>query len=154
MSAILNSILLDSAILNKIKFTHSFSLNFKMAAIFNSTILDSATAILDSVTLLLFTQIHSITLLLALCHRLKLIEFWLMLDSATAYLDDGRHLVILSSQNSLQNLDSAIFHSDSGIQTNSIWLNCDDGSHSEFCHLGFNQFETKKNFTHLFWLNF
>ena len=52
MSAILNSIILDSAILHKINFTHSFWLNLKMAAIFNSARLDSATAILDSVALL------------------------------------------------------------------------------------------------------
>ena len=43
-------------------FTHSFSLNLMMAAILNSAMLDSATAILDSDTLLSslrFTQKHS-----------------------------------------------------------------------------------------------
>ena len=62
MSAILNSIILDSAILHKINFTHSFWLNLMMAAILNSAMLDSDTAILDSDTLLsspTLTQKHS-----------------------------------------------------------------------------------------------
>ena len=42
MAAILNSTILDAAILHKINFTHSFWLNLMMAAILNSTILDSA----------------------------------------------------------------------------------------------------------------
>ena len=59
MLAILNSTILESAILHKINFTHSFWLNLKMAAILNSARFDSATAILDSDTLLsslIFTQ--------------------------------------------------------------------------------------------------
>ena len=62
MATILNSAILDSAILHRINFTHSFWLNLMMAAIFNSAMLDSATAILDSDTLLSslrFTQKHS-----------------------------------------------------------------------------------------------
>ena len=62
MSAILNSAIWDSAILNKKNFTHSFWLNLMMAAILNSSMLDSDTAILDSDTLLSslrFTQKHS-----------------------------------------------------------------------------------------------
>ena len=67
--AILNLAILDSAILvflsnsltlakigshhlHKNNFTHSFWLNLMMAAIFNSAMLDSDTAILDSDTLL------------------------------------------------------------------------------------------------------
>ena len=59
-SAILNSDILDSAILHKtltqtssiwLK-THSFWFNLMMAAILNSAMLDSDTAILDSDTLL------------------------------------------------------------------------------------------------------
>ena len=42
MAAILNSTILDSAILHKQSFTHSFWLILMMAAILNSTILDSA----------------------------------------------------------------------------------------------------------------
>ena len=79
MAAILNSTILDSAILvfplklthtcqdwfppfaQKETFTHSFWLNLMMAAILNSTMLDSDTAILDSDTLL-SSQIHSKTL--------------------------------------------------------------------------------------------
>ena len=62
MAAILKSAILDSAILHKKNFTHSFWLNLMMAAILNSAMLDSDTAILDSDTLLSslrFTQKHS-----------------------------------------------------------------------------------------------
>ena len=62
MAAILNSAIMDSAILNKKNFTHSFWPNLMMAAILNSAILDSDTAILDSDDLLSslrFTQKHS-----------------------------------------------------------------------------------------------
>ena len=62
MSAILNSTILDSAILHRINFTHSFWLNLIIAAILNSAMLDSDTAIFNSDTLLSslrFTQKHS-----------------------------------------------------------------------------------------------
>ena len=52
MAAILNLAILDSAIMHKKNFTHSFWLNLMMAAILNSAMLDSDTAILDSDTLL------------------------------------------------------------------------------------------------------
>ena len=62
MAAILNSAILDSAILHKKNFHLSFWLNLMMMALLNSDILDSETAILDSVTLLsslTFTEKHS-----------------------------------------------------------------------------------------------
>ena len=65
MAAILNYAIMYSAILHKThkkNFTHSFWLNLMMAAILNSAMLDSDTAILDSDTLLSslrFTQKHS-----------------------------------------------------------------------------------------------
>ena len=62
MVVILNSAILNSAILHKKNFTHSFWLNVMMAAILNSAMLDSDTAILESNTLLTslrFTQKHS-----------------------------------------------------------------------------------------------
>ena len=62
MAAILNSAIMDSAILNKKNFTDPFWLNLMMAAILNSAMLDSETAILDWDTLLSslrFTQKHS-----------------------------------------------------------------------------------------------
>ena len=62
MAAILNSAILDLAILHKKNFSHSFWLNLMIAAILNSAMLDSDTAILDSDTLLSslrFTQKHS-----------------------------------------------------------------------------------------------
>ena len=62
MAAILNSAILDSAILHKKNFTHSFWLNLMMAAILKSAMLDSDTAILDSDTFVIFSQIQSKTL--------------------------------------------------------------------------------------------
>ena len=62
IAAILKSAILNSAILYKKYFTHSFWLNLMMAAILNSAMLDSDIAILDSNTLLSslrFTQKHS-----------------------------------------------------------------------------------------------
>ena len=61
-AAILNSAILDSAILHKNNFTHSFWPNMMMAAILNSAMLNLDTAIMDSGTLLSslkFTQKHS-----------------------------------------------------------------------------------------------
>ena len=52
IAAILKSAIIYSAILHKKNFTHSFWLNLMMAAILNSAILDSDTAILDWYTLL------------------------------------------------------------------------------------------------------
>ena len=62
MAAILNSAILDSTILHKKNFTHSFWLNLMMAAILKSAMLDSDTAILDSdilLSFLRFTQKYS-----------------------------------------------------------------------------------------------
>ena len=62
MADILNSTILDSAILHKNIITHTFWLILMIAAILNSAMLDSDTAILDSDTLLSslrFTQKHS-----------------------------------------------------------------------------------------------
>ena len=55
IAAILKSAILDSAILHKKNFTHSFWLNLMMAAFLNSAILDSD-ALLSS---LRFTEKHS-----------------------------------------------------------------------------------------------
>ena len=57
ITAILKSAILDSAILHKKNFTHSFWLNLMMAPILNS-------AILDSEDLVIFSQIHTKTLFL------------------------------------------------------------------------------------------
>ena len=62
IAAILKSGILDSAILYKKNFTHSFWLNLMMAAILNSAMFHWDIAILDSNTLLSslrFTQKHS-----------------------------------------------------------------------------------------------
>ena len=71
-------------------FTHSFWLNLMMAAILNSTMLDSYTAILDSDTLLSslrFTQKHS--------HSILTLTQLIQSDSNSfilIQLDDGSHL--------------------------------------------------------------
>ena len=118
MLAILNSAILDSAILHKINFTHSFWLNLMMAAILNSAILDSATAFLDSDTLLSslrFTQKHSHatqTLTQTNSILLKLIHSkltWMMAAILNTAILNSAHF------------DSAILHK-TLTQTNSIWL--------------------------------
>ena len=80
MAAILNSVILDSAILHKKNFTHSFWLNLMMAANLNSAMLDSYTAILDSNTLLSslrFTQKHSHSILhLTQTNSIQLTRWW------------------------------------------------------------------------------
>ena len=109
MAAILNSAILDSTILHKKNFTHSFWLNLMMAAILKSAMLDSDTAILDSDILLSFSDSlkNTLTPLLTLTQTnsiwLKLIQFWLYLMMASI-------------------LDSAILHSATLTQTSSIWL--------------------------------
>ena len=66
MAAIVNSAILNTAILHKKSFTYSFWLNLMVPAILNSAMLDSDTAIFDSDTLcssLRFTQKHSLSTL-------------------------------------------------------------------------------------------
>ena len=88
MAAILNSAIMDSAILHKKNFTHSFWLNLMMAAILKSAMLDSDTAILDSdilLSFLRFTQKYShstLTLTQTNSIWLKLIQFSLNLMMA------------------------------------------------------------------------
>ena len=135
MSAILNSIILDSAILHKINFTHSFWLNLKMAAILNSARLDSATAILDSVTLLSslrFTQKHShSTLTLTQTNSI-----WLkLIHSHLTWWWQPSWIPIMN----LANFDSAIL-----VFPLKLTHTCQDW---------FPPFAHKKNFTHSFWLN-
>ena len=139
MLAILNSTILDSAILHKINFTHSFWLNLMMAAILNSAILDSATAILDSDTLLSslrFTQKHSHTtqtltqtnsILLKLIHS-YLTEWW-----QPSWILPSWILPTLI-QPFCTKLWLKLIQSDSN---SFILTQLDDVSHLEFCHLGF-----------------
>ena len=143
MAAILNSAMLDSAILHKtltqtrsiLTQTHLFWLNLMISAILNSALLDSDTAILDSNTLLSslrLTQKHSHSIL----NLTQTNSIWLKLIYLTE-LDDGSHL-----ESSI--LDSAIYiklwlklvQSDSN---SFILTQLDDISHLEFCHLGFRQ---------------
>ena len=105
MAAILNSAIMDSTILHKKNFTHSFWLNLMMAAILNSAMMDSA--ILHKRNF-----IHSFSLNLMISAILKSA----MLDSDTA---------ILFSDTLLSSLRFTQKHSHSSLtvsQTNSIWL--------------------------------
>ena len=130
MATILNSAILDSAILHSKKFnlTHSFILTqLMMAAILNSAMLDSDTSILDSNTLLSslrFTQKHSpFTLNLTHTNSIWLtwwwqpswiLPFWIQPFCTKLWLK-----LVPSDSNSF------------------ILTELDDGSHLEFCHLGF-----------------
>ena len=93
---------LGSDYLHKESFTHSFWLNLMMAAILNSAILDSATAILD----------------------------WDTLLSSLRITQKYSHSTLTLTQ------------------TNSFSLDLDDGSHLEFCHLGFSHFAQKTLLIH------
>ena len=57
IAAILISVILDSAILYKKNFIHSFSLNLMMAAILNSAIMDSAILHKKKLHSLILTQL-------------------------------------------------------------------------------------------------
>ena len=124
------------------KFTCSFWLNLMMGAILNSAMLDSDTAILDSNTLLSslsFTQKHSpSTLTLTQTNSIWLTRWWQPSWILPSWI-----------QSCCTKLWLNLIQSDS----NTFILNqLDDGSHLEFCHLGFSHLH-KKNFTHAFWLN-
>ena len=197
-SAILNLAILDSAILvfplklthtcqdwfppfAQKNFTHSFWLNLMMAAILNSAMLDSDTAILDSDTLLSslrFTQKHShstLTLTQTNSIWLKLIHshltwWWQPSWILPSWIQTPCYLLSDSLKNTLTPLWLwlKLIQSDSN---SFILTQLDDGSHLEFCHLQFAILDSaifplklthtcqdfpnlhKKNFTHSFWLN-
>ena len=111
-------------------FTHSFWLNLMMAAILNSAMLDSDTAILDSDSLLSslrFTQKHFPSVLTLTQTN----SIWL-----TRWLQPSW---ILPSyiQSCCTKLWLSLIQSDSN---SFILTDFDDGSHFEFCHLGFSHF--------------
>ena len=160
MATILNSAILDSAICTKKtslihshsnwwlqpswillswiqpfaqkNFTCSFWLNLMMAAILNSAMLDSDTAILDSNTLL--SQIHSkhspSTLTLTQTNWIWLTRWWQPSWILPSWIQPF-------AQKKLHSFNLTEIH---------------DCSHLEFCHLGFSHLHTK-NFTCSFWLN-
>ena len=142
MAAILNSTILDSAILEfplnltptcqdwfppfaQKTFTHSFWLNLMMAAILNSTMLDSDTAMLDSDTFLSslrFTQKQSPSTLNQ-TNSIWLTWWWLPSWILPSWIQPFcTHLWVKLIQS-----DSNSF----------ILTQLDDGSHLEFCHLEF-----------------
>ena len=153
MATILNSAIMDSAILHKKKnFTHSFWLNLMMAVILNLAILDSAMLVFPFKVTHTFQDWFPLFAQKTLTH-----SFWLnlmmaaimnsaMLDSDTAILDSD---TLLSSLRLTQK------HSPSTLtltQTNSIWLTKwwqPSWTLPSWIH----PFSTKKNLTHSFWLN-
>ena len=132
MAVILNSVILDSAILHKINFTHSFWLNLMMTAILNSAMLDSYTAILDSNTLLSslrFTQEHShSTLTLTQTNSIQLTRWWQPSWILPSYIQPSW------IQPFCTKLWLKLVQSDSN---SFILTQLDDGSHLEFGHVGF-----------------
>ena len=157
----------------KKKFTLSFWLNLMMAAILNSAILDSDTAILDSDHLGIFSQIPS------KMDSHTIFRLWLKLIQSDSnsfiltQLDDCSHLEFC--HHGFSHFAQKKLHS-------FILTQLDDCSYVEICHLGFSHFaqkelhsfiltqlddaailnsaimdsailHQKKNFTHLFWLN-
>ena len=167
MVAILNSAILDTTILHKKSFTCSFWLNLMMAAILNSAMLDSDTAILDSVTLLSSLRFNSRNILPPFWLWLKLIQY----DSNSfilTQLDDGSHLEfchLVFSHLHKNKLHSCNSHPNWWWQPSWIlpsWIQtfCTKKTHLfilaqfhncsqlEFCYLGYNHFAQKK--IHLF----
>ena len=133
MSAILKSAILDSAILNKKKFTHSFWLKFMMAAILNSTILDSAI-------------LHKNTSLIHSDSSWWWQPSWILpswIQPLSSWIQTPCYLLSDSLKNTLTPicLWLKLIQSDSN---SFILTQLDDVSHLEFCHLGFNHFEQKK----------
>ena len=113
-----------------------------MAAILNSAMLDSDSAILDSDNLLSslrYPQKHShSTLALTQINSTWLTWRW----QPSWILSSWIQLFYTKLWLKLIQSDSNSF----------ILTQPDDGSHLEFCHLGFSHF-AQKNFTHSFWLN-
>ena len=116
-----------------------------MAAILNSVMLDSDTAILDSDTLLTslrFTQKHSHS-------NLTLIQtnsIWLkLIPSHLTWWWQPSWILPSSIQPFCTKLWLKLIQSDSN---SFIVIQLDDGNHLEFCHLGFSHFA--KNKLHLF----
>ena len=143
ISAIMNFAILDSAILvfslklthtcqdwfppfAQKNFTHSFWLRLIIAAILNSAMLDSDTAILDSDTLLSslrFTQKHShSTLTLIQTNSIWLIWWW----QPSWILPSWIQLFCTKKVHSF------------------ILTQLEDGSHLQFYHFGFSHFAQKK----------
>ena len=132
MAAIFNSAILNSAILHKKNFTDSFWLSLMMAAILISAMLNSET-VLSS---LRFTQKHfPSTLTLTQTNSIWLTRWW-----------QPSWILQCWIQPFCSNLWIQLIQSDSN---SFIVTELDDGSHIEFCHLGFSHLY-KKNFTHAF----
>ena len=174
MAVILNSAIFDSSIFYKRNFTQSFSLNLMMAAILNSAILDSDTAILDSDTFLYslkFTQKHTLsTLTLTQTNSiwLKLIHShstwwwqpsWILANLHSAMLHktltqfNPIWLKLIQSDSTwwwqaILNSTILISAFTQKTLTHCILTQLDNGSYLEFCHLGFSHFAQTK--IHLF----
>ena len=144
-AAILNSAILDSAILHKKNFTHSFWLNLMMATILNSAIMDSPIFLKKELHSFILTQLDDGSHL-EFCHHGFSHLHKKKLHSCI--LTNSIKLMMAAILNSVI-LDSAILHKKVHLL---ILTQLDDGSHLEICHLGFSHLH-KKNFTHAFSLN-
>ena len=126
------SLTIPSPIFAQKNFTHSFWLHLMMEAILNSAILDSATAILNSETLLSslrFTQKHShSTLTLTQTNSIWLTRWWQPSWILPSWIRPSR------IQPFYKKLWFKLIQSDSN---SFILTQLDDGCHLEFCHLGF-----------------
>ena len=137
MAAILDSTFLESAILKK-SFSHSFWLLLMMAAILNSAMLDSATAILDSNTLL------------------SSLRFTQKLSHSTLTLTQTNSIWLKLIHSPSTWWCQASWILPSWIQpfwtkknfTHSLWLTLDVGSHLEFYLLGISHFGKKTSLIH------
>ena len=117
----------------KKKFTHSFWLKFMMAAILNSTILDSAI-------------LHKNTSLIHSDSSWWWQPSWILpswIQPLSSWIQTPCYLLSDSLKNTLTPicLWLKLIQSDSN---SFILTQLDDVSHLEFCHLGFNHFEQKK----------
>ena len=173
MAAILNSIILDSAILHKKTLLIHPWLILMMAAILNSAMLDSDTAILDSAILRkTLTQTNPIWFKLIHSHSTWWCQpSWILsfLDSAILHKKNFTHsswliLMMAAILNSAMLdsdtaiLDSAILHK-TLTQTNPIWFKLIHSHSTWWCQAScilpswIQAFWTNKNFTHSFSLN-
>ena len=156
MAAILNSAIMDLFILHKKNFTHSFWLNLMMAAIFNSAILNSA--ILHKKN---FTESFCLNLMMAAILNSAMLDLDTMLSSLRFTQKHFPSTLTLTQTNSIWltrwwqpswilpswiqwfclNLWFQLIQSDS---KSFILTELYDGSHIEFCHLGFSHLHKKK----------
>ena len=135
-AAILSSAIMDSAILHKKNFTHSFWLNLMIAAMLKSAILDSAILYKKnfnhslSVNLMMAAILNSAIMDSAILHKKKTS----LIHSDSTLWWQPSWILLIWIQPFYIKLWLKLVQSDSN---SFIVTQLDDGSHFEFCHLGF-----------------